>query len=172
MNAPVRDLSIRACKPEDHAAIRALLTAAFERPDEANLVDRLRADGNLVLELVAVGPGATIPAYIAFPRLWIEAREGRKAAVALAPLGVAADHRRQGIGSTLVRIGLQFLKRRDETIAFVVGDPAYYRKFEFFTDAARGFACAYAGANFMALALKPDAPRRGTVVYPKAFAGL
>jgi putative acetyltransferase len=172
MNAPVRDLSIRASKPEDHAAIRALLTDVFGRRDEADLVDRLRAEHDLALELVAVGSGAGVPGYVAFPRLWIESRDGRTPAVGLAPLAVAAEHRRQGIGGMLVRIGLQFLKRRDEAIVFVVGDPAYYRKFDFFTDAARGFACAYAGANFLALAFKPDGPRRGTVVYPKAFAGL
>ena len=172
MNAPAPNLSIRPGKPGDHAAIRALLSAVFTRPEEADLVERLRADGDLVLELVAVGPNPSLAGYVAFARLRIDSQEGRKPAVGLAPLAVAAEHRRQGIGSTLIRIGLQFLARRGETVVFVVGDPAYYRRFGFFTDAARGFASEYSGPQFMALPLVADAPRRGNLIYPAAFAGI
>jgi putative acetyltransferase len=48
------DVLIRPEVATDAAAIATLLREAFEGPDEAALVDRLRADGDMVLALVAV----------------------------------------------------------------------------------------------------------------------
>lgn len=44
---------VRAERSEDHAAIRLVNAAAFGQPDEAVLVDALRAAGVLLLSLVA-----------------------------------------------------------------------------------------------------------------------
>ena len=51
---------IRPAAPEDHAAIRAVVEAAFGQPDEAALVDQLRADGDALVELVAEEGGAVV----------------------------------------------------------------------------------------------------------------
>ena len=40
--------------------------------------------------------------------------------------------------------------------AFVLGDPAYYGRFGFRADAARGYASPYAGEHFLALPLGPE----------------
>jgi putative acetyltransferase len=45
---------IRGEKPADLTAIRELVVAAFQRPDEAVLVDNLRSDGECVISLVAI----------------------------------------------------------------------------------------------------------------------
>ena len=63
--------TLRAEAAGDRAAIQALLVAAFGRPDEADLVDRLRApfdgDALMVLELrpgaLIAGEGATMIRY-------------------------------------------------------------------------------------------------------------
>ena len=52
--------AIRPERPEDAAGIDALLRAAFPGAAEADLVRRLRADGDLALSLVAAESGTTI----------------------------------------------------------------------------------------------------------------
>jgi putative acetyltransferase len=159
-------VTIRPERAGDAGAIRAVLTAAFETSAEADLVERLRADGDLVLALVAEHGGA-IRGTIAFARLRIDTAK----AVGLAPLAVMPDARRQGIGGALVREGLRLLAAQDEQLIFVLGAPAYYRRFGFDRAAARAFACKYAGDHFMALRVGDNAPLRGEVRYPAAFDG-
>ena len=56
---------------------------------------------------------------------------------------------------------------------FVLGDPAYYGRFGFSADAARGYASPYAGEHFLALLLGPEPlPGVGAVVHPAPFAAL
>ena len=45
---------IRYAKPSDHPAIRHVVSEAFDRADEADLVERLRADGDAMFELVEI----------------------------------------------------------------------------------------------------------------------
>jgi putative acetyltransferase len=56
--------------------------------------------------------------------------------------------------------------------AFVLGAPAYYRRFGFDAGKAAGFASPYAGPCFMALALGTDdlPARGGDIAYSPAFA--
>jgi putative acetyltransferase len=169
MNASVGDIALRPESAGDAGAVRALLEEAFGRPAEAALVERLHADGDMVLALVAAMPPAVVAGFIAFPRLQIETAKGLYAAVGLAPLAVAAPHRRRGIGSALVRAGLDCLAARREEIVFVLGDPAFYGRFGFSVEDARAFASPYQGPHFMGLRLAADAPRRGKVCYPAAF---
>ena len=49
----IRGLVIREAESKDHLAIAKLVEAAFGRPAEARLVEKLREDGDMVLELVA-----------------------------------------------------------------------------------------------------------------------
>jgi len=57
----------------------------------------------------------------------------------------------------------------DAPLIFVLGDPNYYGRFGFSTDAAATFECAYAGPHFMALRLSLTAPSVGAVVYSGRF---
>jgi putative acetyltransferase len=160
--------TVRPERAEDASAVRALLEAAFAGPAEADLVDRLRADGDLVLALVAGQTG--IVGHVAFSRLAVEGTGPSQPAIVLAPLAVAPMRQRRGIGAALVRAGLGLLTEAGEALVFVLGDPAYYRRFGF-TPADR-FASPYAGQHFMARRLAPHAPTAGTVRYPRAFADL
>lgn len=164
-------VTIRPERPDEAAAIRNVLDAAFGGPAEGDLVDRLRAAGDLVLALVAVENDAVV-GYIAWPRLLIETPRDVRNAVALAPLGVAPSHQRAGIGSALTRASLTQLKENGERLAFVVGDPLFYQRFGFSLEAARAFVSDYAGEYFMALTLADDPPEHGLVRYPAPFDGL
>ena len=163
--------TIRPERTDETAAIGALLDAAFSGPVEGRLVENLRAGGDLVLALAAAETSDVV-GYVAWPRLHVETPQGDVRAVGLAPLAVSPPRQRAGIGAALVEAGLARLRAKGETLAFVLGDPAYYRRFGFSVDAARAYESTYAGEHFMVLALAAGAPRAGRVRYPAPFAAL
>jgi putative acetyltransferase len=160
---------IRPEQPGDAAAIRQLLEGAFGSAMEADLVERLRAAGDLVLALAADDGG--VVGHVAFPRLTLVDGELRHPVVGLAPLAVAEPARRRGIGAALVIAGLSMLRRQRETLVFVLGEPAYYGRFGF-EPAGGQFTSPYDGPYFQVLQLSPDTPLGGSVQYPPAFAEL
>jgi putative acetyltransferase len=164
--------SVSPDRPEDAHAIRSLLRGAFETSAEADLVDRLRHDGDLVLGMVARDITKEILGYAGFVRLRIEHAGQEFPAVGLAPLAVAERYRRQGIGTDLVDGGLRNLAVRREALVFVLGNPAYYTRFGFKTETAKPFTCVYAGPHFMAMQFADNVPSTGVVRYPAAFEGL
>lgn len=166
--SPGSAIVIRPERPGDEPEVRRLLDAAFSGPEEGELVERLRARGDLVLALVALADD-NIAGYAAWPRLWIETPRDEYKAIALAPLAVTPAAQRRGIGSALMREGLAELRAMGESIVFVLGDPVYYRRFGFTTEAASAYGSAYAGAHFMALTLDKAPPPHGRVRYPAAF---
>ena len=158
---------IRHARASDHAAIAAVVTAAFGRPDEAALVERLRTDEDTLFELVAEQDGEVV-GHVLFSRLWADRYNLYGA---LAPLAVRPDRHRQGIGSKLVRAGLESAREFGCHGVLVLGDPAYYGRFGFSAQAARQVKAPYRGlAAFQALALEEDAFDRAlSVTYPDAF---
>lgn len=160
---------IRQERPSDAPRVRSVLEAAFAGSAEADLVDKLRASGDLILSLVAE-PLDSIAGYVAFPRLTLDLGDRFVPAAGLAPVGVSPASQRQGIGSALIGAGLARLKDRGEGLVFVLGEPNYYRRFGFAATAE--FDSPYAGPYFQMLKLAPNAPERGTVVYPNPFADL
>lgn len=161
--------TIRMSKPEDGIAIDSVHKAAFESETEANLVHSLFEGGGIVLSLVAECDERIVGSVI-YSRLLIDGEN--KGANALAPIGVLPELQSQGIGSALIRQAHAHLKTARESLVFVLGDPAYYRRFGFSTQAASTFRTPYDGPYQMALAFEEDAVKSGVVTYPKAFAGL
>ena len=164
-------MNVRLETPGDIAGIRDVLRAAFPGDQEADLVDDLRRDGDLLLSMVAEAAGRVV-GHVGFSRLWIEQAGQRAPGVGLAPLSVAKDHRRRGVGATLVEKGHARLRTAGETVIFVLGDPAYYGRFGYSNAAAARFDCAYAGPHFQALALTNHAPKAGAIAYAAAFGKL
>ena len=160
-------MAIRYVRPGDHAAIAEVVSAAFGRDDEARLVERLRADGDVVLEMAAEADGA-VAGHILFSRLWAD-HHGLFAA--LAPLAVSPGRQRSGLGSALVRAGLATVREYGCHGVLVLGDPVYYGRFGFSADLAANVACPFKGMEaFQALALEDGAfDRPLTVAYPDAF---
>lgn len=151
-------------------AVRSINEAAFGRPDEADLVDRLRAEGVVLASLVAELEKRAV-GHILFSRMWIETTGGSVAAVALAPLAVLPEHQRQGIGGQLIRQGLDLLRRQGERIVIVLGHPDYYPRFGFSSEKASALESPFARSIFMAMELSPGALDgiQGKVRYPAAF---
>ena len=87
--------------------------------EEAEIVDRLRSAGLVLVSLVAV-ENDEIMGHTCFTELPIETNQGIIGAVSLAPMSVHPKCQRQGIGSALVRRGLEVCRQRGKAIVVVV----------------------------------------------------
>ncbi len=163
-------VSVRSETPDDRDTIRFVNEAAFGRPAEADLVDRLRAEGSVLASFVA-DIDRRVVGHILFSRMLIETECRAMPAVALAPVAVLPPEQQRGIGGRLIRHGLEWLRAADEQIVIVVGHPAYYPRFGFSTVRARALVHPFPAEAFMALELAPGALDgiRGAVRYPDAF---
>lgn len=160
---------VRGEQPGDIAAIREVHTEAFGQTAEAQLVDRLRDDGDAIASLV-IERGGNIVGHVLFSQLRIVAPDRGIKAAALAPVGVRPPFQRQGLGSKLIHAGLQRCRELGIEAVVVLGHPAYYPRFGFSAALARGLAGPYSGPAFMALELVPKClADGGTVHYAAAF---
>jgi putative acetyltransferase len=161
-------MNLRDESSGDHEAIWKLHLTSFPGPGEADLVDRLRKDGDVVISLVAI-EGRVLSGHVVFSKMAAPFR-----ALALGPVAVLPDCRRRGIAATLVREGLKRASYDGWAGIFVLGDPNYYRRFGFESKHADGFESAYAGPHFMALPLTSDELplRSGRLDYAPAFSAL
>ncbi len=167
-------ISIASETEEDIAAIREVVTAAFNRPNEAELVETIRNSPNFIpeLSLVAKEQGKVV-GHILFSPIAIETKQGNVEAIALAPLCVTPTHQRQSIGAQLVQAGLTKCRELDHNIIILVGHPHYYPRFGFQKASKFGIQAPFTVPDeaFMVLELKPGALKniRGIVRYPAYF---
>ena len=163
---------IRPEQTGDIAAIRRVNEHAFGGPAEAELVDRLREHGNVTLSLVAVQEGNVV-GHILFSPVTIESAQQAIPAVGLAPMAVLPESQNQGIGSLLVKAGLDQCRRAGHSVAVVLGHPRYYPRFGFVPASRYGIRSEYAVADeyFMVIELQAGALAglRGTAKYHAAF---
>jgi putative acetyltransferase len=160
---------IRGALPNDQPAIRAIIRHAFNKADEANLVEQLRADGDVLLELVA-GFDAGLTGHVLYSRLRIERDDGALEAAALAPVSVLPAFQRKGLGGALIREGNASCAALGLAAIVVLGHPAYYPRFGFSPELARPLEAPFSGKSFMALELQSGAlSQGGKVRYARAF---
>jgi putative acetyltransferase len=150
-------VQIRPETMEYLAAIRYVNQAAFNGDAEADLVDTLRDGGFVEVSLVAEEDGQ-VDGHILFSRVKVVTKNGTVDAVSLAPMAVLPSHQRKGIGSKLVRAGLDACRERGHSIALVLGHPEFYPRFGFSAELARRLESRFGGGEaWMALELVPDA---------------
>ena len=166
---------IRAESAADWRVIREVNVRAFGRDDEARLVEALRASADFAaaLSLVAIDDGRVV-GHILFSGIHIRTVERLLPALALAPVAVLPERQNQGIGSALIRHGLEECRRLGHRIVVVVGHPNYYPRFGFSSARAKGLDAPFPDAAFMVQELVAGALDGvcGTVEYPSAFVGV
>jgi putative acetyltransferase len=160
---------VRPEQPADVAAIAAVLREAFRthphsRHDEERIVSELRASGALALSLVAETADGVV-GHVAFSPVAIA--DGSPDWYGLGPVAVRPSHQLRGIGTALVRNGLDVIRGRGARGCVVLGEPGLYGRFGFVADPALRLAGVPPG-HFLALVF---GPRRaaGEVTYHAAF---
>lgn len=166
--------TIRSEQPCDYIVVEQVNRLAFGQDGEARLVAKLReADGHdPALSLVAIRDDRVV-GHILFSPILIETDGDDVRALALAPMAVLPDDQRQGIGTSLVREGLEACRQRGHRIVVVLGHAHYYPRFGFARASLHGVRCPFAVPDeaFMVMALVPGSLDNinGVVRYPGAF---
>lgn len=167
-------IEIREEKDTDRAAIHALNAEAFPTDAEARLVDALRAKASPTVSLVAVDRQDLV-GHLMFSPVTLDAYSGLKL-MGLAPMAVAPTRQRSGIGTLLVKAGLERCGALGIGAVVLLGHPDYYPRFGFRPASRWGIKSEYDAPDeaFMLLELIPDYLRdcRGTISYHAAFAEL
>lgn len=165
---------IREERQGDVESIRAVNLAAFATSAEADLVDALRRQVTPLVSLVAEEDGNVI-GHILLSPVTLES-EPALTLMGLAPMSVVPSRQRQGIGSSLVREGLERCRQIDAAAVVVLGHPEYYPRFGFVPAVRLSLRSEYDVPEevFMVRELRDNAlrGRSGTIRYHPAFADL
>jgi putative acetyltransferase len=136
-------VKIRQSQDADHLAINAIHTSAFgpkQGPEIVELVNDLFEDETAqpLLSLVAATEEKLV-GHILFTVVKLQPEPEKISARILAPLAVSIDSQGQGIGSELIKVGLQQLADSGVDLVFVLGHPSYYPRCGFQTAGVLGF---------------------------------
>lgn len=168
---------IRPEEERDHDAVAQVITSAFARADEARLVEALRREPDFIPRLSLVADeGGAVTGHLLFTAAPIVGDARVWPALALAPLSVRPAWQRKGVGSQLMRHGLDECRRLGHQLVVVLGHAAYYPRFGFTSAQAAGIEAPFPVRNesFMALELVPGAfdGVKGTIRYAPPFAAV
>lgn len=144
--------------PEDIPLIYAVIEQTFKRDAEARLADKLRQACVDHLSLVADDNG-TIVGHIMFTPVLIK-NDKEVRGMGLAPMSVLPSRQRRGIGTQLVKSGLQILREKGCPFVIVLGHPDYYPRFGFQPASSFNIKSQWEGVPdeaFMILVLEEEA---------------
>jgi putative acetyltransferase len=170
-------IKIQPEKGEYDTAIHEINVLGFGLENEARLVENLRKSPDFIpeLSLVAVKDKRVV-GHILFSRITIQTKIGSFPALARAPMAVHPKFQKQGIGSKLIRQGLERCRNLGYKVVIVVGHPNYYPRFGFTSARAKGLETPFLVPDeaFMVIEVAPGALNgiSGMVIYPPAFEGV
>jgi putative acetyltransferase len=162
---------IRVEEPDDYSGVYAVNTSAFDTQAEANLVEVLRSQAQPYASLVAMEDGEIV-GHIMLSPVKLSGHTGLKI-MGLGPMAVMPKKQRQGIGSALVKAGLEKCKELGCGAVVVLGHKGYYPRFGFTPSVKFGIGCEYnvPPEVFMVIELLPGYLRdaTGIIHYHPAF---
>ncbi|WP_159800767.1 GNAT family N-acetyltransferase [Flavobacterium sp. MK4S-17] len=143
-------------RPEEYSdfdQIRLLNILAFDRADEADLIDRIRNENEYLpaLSFVALH-NSKIIGHIMLSKITIG--EHFEGLAALAPMAVLPDFQNKGIGSLLVDHAVSEAEKIGLSAIVVLGHPNFYPRFGFGKASLKGITCPYAGVPNEAFLVK------------------
>ena len=159
-------MKLREVTPNDHLFVSILLQTAFDGPDQARLVERLRLDGDMAMELLAVDEqtGKAI-GHMSFAKLHAPAGWW-----SLAPVAVVRDLQFSGIGTEIIRYGLDIARQAKAPAILATGAAKYFARFGFSAKAAEHLTSPRIRVPLLLYPIaQGTAGRAGAVIYPPAF---
>jgi putative acetyltransferase len=169
-------MELRPEREADRAAVADLLTAAFSAHGRAvaTLADALRKSitADCGLSLVAEAEGQVV-GHVMFSPSLLDAPRRLVPVQVLSPVSVLPGWQGRGVGSALIRHGIDVMAARGVPVVFLEGDPGYYRRFGFAAGEELGYrrpSLRIPPEAFQALQLPAHEPwMTGTLVYSSTF---
>jgi HAD superfamily hydrolase (TIGR01509 family) len=147
-------LALRPETTEDLPGIRTVEETAFSRRNEAGLVDLARMRGKSTLSMVAVEDSRVV-GHVLFTPVTIDPPFSGSRGLGLGPIAILPEFQRRGIGSRLMRAGLEHVRRFGCGFVVLLGDPAWYSRFGFTPGRLFGLSSDYGdGDEFQVLELR------------------
>ena len=135
-------MNIRSERAKDKEPVYQVNIKAFKTEDEARLVNALRDSGCEYISLVAERDNKVI-AYILFTPVTLTGHQPNLKLLGLAPMAVLPEYQNQGIGTALVKQGLEECRDRGYDAIAVLGHSNYYPKFGFVPSDEYGIKSEY-----------------------------
>jgi putative acetyltransferase len=165
-------INIRCEKLSDYTVIAEVNTLAFGQENEAKLVDKIRCSDRYIPELSLVAEVENVVVgHILFSYIDLVGEETLQV-LGLAPLAVHPQFQRQGIGSTLIKVGLEIAEANKEAIVIVLGHPEFYTRFGFQPSVVYEIESPFPVPEdvFMVKLLQSyQKTYKGKVIYPSTF---
>lgn len=170
-----RRVRVRAERPGEEALVHAINAAAFGRPGEAEIPDRIRGTDRWIEggSLVAVDESDAVVGHLLLSEGDLIARDGSQQRIwMVGPVAVLPALQRRGVGSALMRSAIALAMERGQPILVLLGHSTYYPRFGF--ESARSIGIdppePWSDANWMALRLPTwTSELRGVAHFAPAF---
>ena len=139
-------MNIRLAQDADLSAIHRVIETAFPAAENTvirNLATDLASETTSppIKSLVADVDDQVI-GYVSYSPIFQKSGSGISGYI-LAPLAVSPELQKQGVGSRLIKSGIDMLSADGVDVLLVYGDPEYYGRFGFMEDIGRSFVPPY-----------------------------
>jgi predicted N-acetyltransferase YhbS len=166
--------AIKICseKIQDRAAIAEVNNLAFGRDNEAKLIEKIRQSDRFIPELSLVAKlDNKLVGHILFSYIDLVNRETIRV-LALAPIAVLPEYQNRGVGSLLIKTGLEIAEKNAAPMVIVLGEPKFYTRFGFQPAIAHNINSPFDVPDeyFMVkFSIKNIQDYQGKIIYPATF---
>ena len=139
-------MNIRLAQEADLDSILKVIETAFSDEENKvimNLVQELHQETTSpsIMSLVAEVDNQVI-GYVSYSPIYSKSDTNISGYI-LAPLAVSPEHQKTGVGSNLIKSGIDMLTRDGACVLLVYGDPDYYGRFGFKAEIGLSFVPPY-----------------------------
>jgi len=139
-------MNIRFAQETDLESILKVIETAFSDEENKvimNLVQGLHQETTSPsIKSLVVEDENQILGYVSYSPIFLKSNSSISGYI-LAPLAVSPEHQKQGIGSNLIKSGIDILTNDGAGVLLVYGDPNYYGRFGFNEEIGRIFIPPY-----------------------------
>ncbi|HBW29442.1 MULTISPECIES: GNAT family N-acetyltransferase [Nostocaceae] len=165
-------MNIRCETDADYLAISEVNNLSFGQENETQLIDEIRISEFYIPELSLIYEiNHIVVWHILFSYIELVGEENLQV-LGLAPMAVHPEFQRKGIGSALVKTGLEKADARGESLVIVLGYPQFYSRFGFIPSVNCKIESPFPVPDdvFMVKTLQSYQEKyQGKVIYPPAF---